>query len=60
MISRFIVQNEITILQNGLTLDYPLRPDFIAQVVIPRDLTTEEARRMVAFLLALTSNVNNQ
>jgi len=55
-------------MQNGLTLDYPLRPDFLAQVVIPRDLTTEEARRMVAFLLALTSDdelvlactVNNQ
>lgn len=37
----------------ALTLDYPLRPDFLAQVVIPRDLTTEEARRLVAFLLAL-------
>jgi len=37
-----------------LTLDYPLRTDFIAQVVVPSDLTTEEARRMVEFLLTLT------
>jgi hypothetical protein len=37
----------------GLSLDYPLRPDLLAQVVVPRDLTTEEARRMGAFLVTL-------
>lgn len=37
----------------GLPLSYPLRPDFLAQVVIPRDLTAEEARRLGAFLLTL-------
>jgi hypothetical protein len=37
----------------GLSLEYPLRPDHSAQVVVPRDLTVEEARRMGAFLLTL-------
>jgi hypothetical protein len=40
----------------GLPLSYPLRPDFLAQVVIPRDLTAEEARRMGAFLLTLAAD----
>lgn len=37
----------------GISLDYPLRPDLLAQVVVPRDLTVEEARRMGAFLVTL-------
>ncbi len=40
----------------GLPLNYPLRPDFLAQVVIPRDLTSEEARRLGAFLLTLAAD----
>lgn len=40
----------------GLPLSYPLRPDFLAQVVIPRDLTSEEARRLCAFLLTLAAD----
>ena len=40
----------------GLSLSYPLRPDFLAQVVIPRDLTAEEARRLGAFLLTLAAD----
>ncbi len=36
-----------------ISLEYPLRPDLLAQVVIPRDLTVEEARRMGAFLVTL-------
>jgi hypothetical protein len=38
---------------SGIALDYPLRPDLLAQVVVPRDLTVEEARRMGAFLITL-------
>jgi hypothetical protein len=38
---------------SGLSLEYPLRPGHSAQVVVPRDLTVEEARRMGAFLLTL-------
>ncbi len=37
----------------GIALAYPLRPDLLAQVVVPRDLTVEEARRMGAFLVTL-------
>ncbi len=37
----------------GISLDYPLRPDLLAQVVVPRDLTVAEARRMGAFLVTL-------
>lgn len=36
-----------------LIYDIPLRPDFIAQIVVPRDLTTLEAKRMRDFLAAL-------
>jgi hypothetical protein len=38
---------------DGIALEYPLRPDLLAQVVVPRDLTVEEARRMGAFLVTL-------
>jgi hypothetical protein len=37
----------------GITLEYPLRPDLLAQVMVPRDLTVEEAKRMGAFLVTL-------
>ena len=37
----------------GLALNFPLRGDFLAQVVIPRDLNAEEAKRMCAFLMTL-------
>lgn len=36
-----------------ISLQYPLRADLLAQVVVPRDLTVEEARRMGAFLVTL-------
>jgi hypothetical protein len=39
--------------RSGITFDYPLRPDLLAQVLVPRDLTVEEARRMGAFLVTL-------
>jgi hypothetical protein len=38
---------------DGIALEYPLRPDLLAHVVVPRDLTVEEARRMGAFLVTL-------
>ena len=40
--------------RDGLALEYPLRPGFLAQVVVPADLTVDEARRMGAFLLTLS------
>ena len=38
---------------SDIALEYPLRPDLLARVVVPRDLTVEEARRMGAFLVTL-------
>lgn len=46
--------------QSGLALDFPLRPEYRAQVVIPADMTTEEARRLGAFLLTLAADFRPQ
>lgn len=45
---------------SGLSLAFPLRPDFLAQVVIPRDLKSDEAKRLAAFIatLALDYSIN--
>lgn len=40
----------------ALALSYPLRPDFLAQVLIPRDMKREEARRLSAFIMTLASD----
>lgn len=32
---------------------YPLRPDFVARLVLPTDLTADEVQRLRAFLLSL-------
>jgi hypothetical protein len=37
----------------SLAMPFPLRPTFLAQVVIPRDLTKDEARRLSAFIDSL-------
>ena len=37
----------------GLTMAYPLRQNFLAQIVLPRDLTTDEAKRLAAFIATL-------
>lgn len=37
----------------NLALPFPLRPNYLAQVVIPRDLTKDEATRLCAFIQAL-------
>jgi hypothetical protein len=40
----------------ALSMNFPLRPDFLVQVTLPRDLKTDEARRIGAFLLTLASD----
>jgi len=37
----------------GHCYEYPLRPDFVAQLVIPRELTERDARRLCAFIQSL-------
>ncbi len=38
-----------------LAYAFPLRPDFMAQFVLPYNLTTEEARRLETFLLSIAA-----
>jgi len=40
----------------SLVMNYPLRDNFMAQVVLPRNLTTEEARRLCAFIRTLAAD----
>lgn len=42
-----------TTTETSLALPFPLRPTFLAQVVIPRDLTKDEARRLAVFIDSL-------
>lgn len=38
---------------SGLSHAFPLRQDFLAQVVLPRDLKADEAKRLAAFIATL-------
>lgn len=40
----------------SLTLPFPLRPDFLAQVTVPRDMTKDEAKRLAIFIDALAQD----
>lgn len=40
----------------SLSLVFPLRADFLAQITVPRDIKTDEARRLGAFLLTLSAD----
>lgn len=44
----------------GLKIPFPLRPDFLAEVVIPRDLRKDEAKRLMAFIDALAHDAPSQ
>jgi hypothetical protein len=39
--------------ETSLALPFPLRPNFLAQIVVPRDLTRDEAKRLGSFIDAL-------
>ena len=39
--------------ETSLTLPFNLRPEFLAQITVPRDLTKDEAKRLSAFIDAL-------
>ena len=40
----------------GLAMPFPLRSDFLAQIVIPRNMSSDEARRLSAFILTLAND----
>ena len=42
-----------TVTETSLAIPFPLRPTFLAQIVIPRDMTKDEAKRLGAFIDAL-------
>ncbi len=46
----------ITTPVTGLSLAFPMRSDFLAQVVVPRDISAEEARRFGAFIMTLAGD----
>lgn len=37
----------------SVCLEYPLRPDYLAQLVLPQDLTLREAQRLCEFIRTL-------
>lgn len=41
---------------SGLSHTFPLRADFLAQLVLPRDMKTAEAQRLCAFIRALAAD----
>lgn len=49
-------QKEVITQSHGLNLSYPLRADFLAQVVVPRDMNELEAKRLGAFILTLATD----
>lgn len=42
--------------QPQLVLPFPLRRGYIAQIVIPRDMSSEEAERLCEFVMSLAQS----
>lgn len=40
----------------SLAMSYPLRENFVAQVVLPRNMTSDEARKLCAFIRTLATD----
>jgi hypothetical protein len=40
----------------GMTADFNMRPDFMAQVVVPRDMKAHEARRLCGYIMMLATD----
>jgi hypothetical protein len=40
----------------GLSLEFPIRPDFLASIIVPRDMKVHEARRLASFIMTLASD----
>lgn len=37
----------------GLAINFPMRPDFLAQVIVPPNMTEAEAKRLCAMIMTL-------
>jgi hypothetical protein len=44
------------VVTSGLSLEFPMRADFLAQVVVPRDMKHAEAVRFTRFIMALAQD----
>jgi hypothetical protein len=51
-----LVQIHVNSQATGITLTYPLRVDFRAQIVVPSDLNVLEAKRLGAFIMTLAQD----
>ena len=40
----------------NMVLPYPIRENFMAQIIVPRNMTTDEGRRLCAFIMTLTAD----
>jgi hypothetical protein len=45
--------SRLTVTESSLALPFPLRSNFLAQIVIPRDLSKAEAKRLCVFIESL-------
>ena len=39
----------------ALVLPFPIRPKYLAQIVVPRDMTKQEADRLCAFVMSVAA-----
>jgi hypothetical protein len=39
-----------------MAMSYPLRDNFVAQVLLPRNMSTDEAKRLCAFIRTLATD----
>lgn len=46
--------------ESSLTMPFPLRPNFLAQLVVPRDMNKDEASRLCAFIQAIAQDAPPQ
>jgi hypothetical protein len=48
--------DSIVVVTSGLSLEFPMRNDFLAQVVVPRNMTHAEAVRFTRFIMTLAQD----
>ncbi len=53
LVDRRQLAGELT--ESSLVMPFPLRPNFLAQIVVPRDMTNEEGKRLCQFVMALAT-----
>lgn len=53
-----LAEKQAALRVRSLCLDFPLRPDYLVQLVLPRDMTVKETARLCEFIrtLALPDN----